>query len=397
MSGIPVSERTVKIIVITLSIAGVLGLVVLAQWSETPQVNISELQDHEGETVRSYGLVIGQDLLSSGASRLLLVDGNGTAEIYIERSSNEYPSGTNIKVKGEVFSSDGSFSITVQSDSGVQKIGEMEETAFGRDSIAGSIVTFQGNLVSKDSGGWNDEECIIMVEGDDGPLFVDVTISRVDEEFHNGDLISFFGYLWEGGDVLCYGDSSVELIYRPESATSSLVALIDRLKDDQNDIPAGKMNIRSYVKYEPVSKSLYISDEVEGSAISVKVILPDPDPLIHKGDLIELINTTILWDPQSLRYEFHAEWASVILPYGPWRLGLDNLDFGVSSYENTEVILTGEPVLTGDGKFLNNGNSRIELRSIDTIPMGRDIELRGYIRFDPMTNSFYLEVMEVNG
>ncbi len=369
----------------------------LAQWSETPKVSISELHDHEGETVRSNGMVIGQDLLSSGASRLLLVDGNETAEIYIERSSNEYPSGTNILAKGEVFSSDGSFSITVQSDSGVQKIDEIEETVFGRDSIPGSIVTFQGNLVSKVSGGWNDDECVIMVEGDDGPLYVDVTISRVEEEFHNGDLISFSGYLWESGDVLCYGDSSVELIYRPESATSSLVALIDRLEDDQNDIPAGKMNIRSYVKYEPVSKSLYVSDEVEGSTISVKVILPDPDPLIHKGDLIELINTTILWDPQSLRYEFHAEWVSVILPYGPWRLRLDNLDFGVSSYENTEVILTGEPMMIGDEQFLYNENSRIELRSIEPIPMGRDIEMRGNIGFDPLTNSFYLEVVEVNG
>jgi hypothetical protein len=109
------------------------------------------------------------------------------------------------------------------------------------------------------------------------------------------------------------------------------------------------------------------------------------------------VNTTVFWDPASLRFELHTEGARVIIPYGPWRLRLDNLDYGVSSYENAEVLLEGEPVSIGEELYLINGNSRIELRNNSTIPLGRELEITGRIRSDTMKNLYFLEILEVEG
>lgn len=397
MASIQLSERTVKLIVVSLSILGVTGLFVMAQFSEVEDIRIPDLKDHEGKRIRSRGMVVGQDFLPSGASRLLILDGNDTAEVYIERSSKDYDPGTQIILTGEVFGTGGSYSITVQSDTSIEKREKENEIPFKKDMDQGGITFFEGNVVKSTSGGWNQNDHVVLVETEEGPFYVDVTAQRMDEELKTGDLAFFKGCIMDNNSIMCYGDRSVKLIYRPESETTSLTALLERMQDSPGDVPAGKMDINAYIKYEPLSVSVYISDEAEGSSISIKAVIPEPNPLLHKGDLINLYNSTVNWDPQSLRYELRSEGAQVLIPHGPWHIRLGNLEYGVSSYENTEVVMGGEPVSLNGTIYLLDGDSRIELRGNETLPLGRDLEIRGRIRYDPLKNAHFLEVLEVDG
>jgi hypothetical protein len=397
MQGITISERLTKIIVVALSISGVFLLLLLARISEVEEVGIGDLKDHDGETVKTEGIVIGQDLLSTGSSRLLITDESNTTEVFIERSSKKYEPGTHLKVTGDVYGQDGCYSLTVQSDSGLEMKGKLKNITLTKDLPVGSIVSFEGSIASITPSGWNDKFLTVLVSTDEEVFYSQVTVSRIEEEMRCGDIVQMTGFLENRTDVRCYGDTSFELLFRPEPEASSLLHLLDRMEEGTDDIPSGVFDISAYVKYEPSSRNLYITDEPEGTSISVKAVLPEPNPLVHKGDLISLVNSTLMWDPSSLRFSIMVERVEVIAPHGPWKLRLDNLEYGVSSYENSLVLISGEPFEIDGCRYLRNGQSSIRIEDNSTIPLGRELEIGGKIKFDTIENIYYLEVWEVVG
>ncbi len=379
------------------SILGVGVLFLMANFTDVEEVPISGLSDHEGEMISTRGMVVGHHLRSSGSSRLLLVDNGTTVEVYIERSDLKMDPGQTVKVKGDVFETGGSYSITLQSDNGLEKLEGSEPVPFEKDLKPWTPVDFEGIIASTSGSGWSEVKMTIVVELETGPFFLSMETMYGYSDIRSGDTIHVGGLTWDDGTVHCYGEFSLELLFRPESATSSLLSVLDRLSNSPADIPTGKMDLRGYLKYEPTYTSLYISDEPQGSSVSIKVTIPEKDPLIHMGDLISLVNTTFFWDPNGLRYVLMSEHVEVIASHGPWYLKMDNLDHGLSSYENAEAVIEGDVISGSDRRYLVDGDSRVELRWDLEIPMGGERTFLGIVRMDHLNNTYYLDITEEIG
>jgi hypothetical protein len=95
-----------------------------------------------------------------------------------------------------------------------------------------------------------------------------------------------------------------------------------------------------------------------------------------------------------MRYVIRAEWIRVLNSHGPWLLNLDNLEYGISQYEGSEVILTGV-VLNRSGRiYLKDGDSSIELRSGTGISEGYERSFLGTVEYDSRENLHYLVIKE---
>jgi len=394
MSVMVISESTVKKIVFATSLIGIVVLCAISVFTGIDTVKLDELEDHSGEKVWTRGSVIGTRSEDDGSMEVLLNDGNITVEIFIESYDEELKTGDKLKLKGEVFSYGETVSMTVQNENGIELENEVELRSYDRSLPNGTFVFFNGTITSTVTTGWSSFDLEIRSgEGMDTRI-IHMSIEEPGYDVKIGDTIRVEGMKEGSNSVISYGDRAAILLYRPESRAASLLQLIRDVEDSPFNMPTGLLDIEGYVKYEPTSRTLYLSDEPEGSSISIKVELPEPDPMIHKGDLVRIVNSTIDWDEKGLRFMISSEYCQVLEPYGPWYLILDSLPYGISQFENAMVVLKGE-VGSADGIFrLVDGGSSIELRSIDPIPMGGEREFCGRVSYDPGRSVHFLEILE---
>lgn len=395
MSNLKLSENTIRLAVVILSIIGVSILILISALSDVPVVDISHIDDHNGETIRTEGMVIGQNVGSSGSSSILIADREGnTAEVSIESSDIEVDPGTMISVKGDVFSTGEYSSLNLQTDSGVEISKKVEPFSLDeRDQIWGRV---KGDciVVSLSSKGWYGVDLTICVSSEGDLDYVEMDLSGTESVIKAGDLIEVDGILWNDGRIKCYGSRSVKIIYRPPSVTKSLLGLLSDLSDSPSNVPTGKFDIVGYVRYEPSTTSLYISDETQGSTISLKVRIPEDGNHIHMGDLIKLVNTTLYWEGNGLRYVLIPEWIDVRVSHGPWNLNLDNLDYGISPYEGAVVSLRGDLIIDSVSSRLHAGNSSIEVRCIGPMEPAYDVSITGRVCYDTSLSAHYIEILE---
>ncbi|RLF59109.1 MAG: hypothetical protein DRN37_04195 [Thermoplasmata archaeon] len=394
MSAFRISEARVRAVVIIFSVTGVLLLTLMAYLAQPDELALGELEGSDGRKVRTKGTVVGQYFNEHGSSIIMIVDGNASAEVFIERSSENYGTGDVISATGEVLDDGYGITITVQSDRGIDVVRRASTLNTRTDVKVAEASLLNGTIVYASSGFGSGRELEVVMEEEGRTMFIDVDLIRSDCDLRSGDIVRMEGLMYPGGRMICFGEGSVEVLSRPEPATSALLSVIEGAALSPSDLPGGKMDLKAYIRYEPSSRTIYVSDEPAGSLISIKVLLPERNPLIHMGDLVELHNTTFRWDAEQVRYTLLAESAEVISPHGPWRVDLSNLEYGVSPYEGAMVLIEGYIVREGDAVFVVDDGAKLEMRGTGEYVEGERSEVRGRIRMDPEGNAFYLEACE---
>lgn len=394
MEGINISERTVKIFVIISSVAGLLILLGISYVSDIEEVKLSEIEDHSGDRVYTKGFIIGHSENEGGGASFLICEDGKMVEAFVEDMDEEIPTNCKVRIKCEVFSSDGSTRLTLNSEKDIEILEDMEPVLPGNLTPINSFISMNGTVIDIQYSGWNSIDVTIFRSYGGTQNYSDIKLINMHSKIKRGDLVTINGFLNENSEIIAYGDDAWELDFRPGSKTVMLDELLSEVSESPGITPGSIYNIEGYVKYEPLSTTIYLSDEPQGSPVSIKVLMDEPDPRIHKGDLIEIENSTILWDGEGLRYYFSCEFVSILEPYGPWNLNLDNLPYGISEYENAQVTLSGEVLKNEDRYYLQSGGSIIELRSDNAIPMGGERTFTGPVKYDIKRSSHFLEVLE---
>lgn len=394
MKGINISERNVRIVVILTSIVGLGILFSISYATQAQDVELKDLGDHNGEQVMTTGSVVGLRSEGRDSTSLLLHDDGEFVKVFIEDDGIDLDTGDRIKVEGEVFTGKDEVTMTVQNENGLEMKKKSNMTLFTSDLQTGSFAFLNGTITKTRITGWSTMDLTIRCNDDDNIVYIGFSLTEPGYDIRIGDRVIAEGMVSGEGELTGYGDRAIVLLYRPEPRTSQLISLVNEAADSPSNLPSGLLDIEGYVLYEPVSNTIYIGDEPDGSSISVKAVLDEPDEMIHKGDLIRLINSTISWDENDLRFHISGRYARVVEPYGPWYINLDRLPYGISPFENAIVVLTGE-VVDEDGRFyLIDGLSRIELRADQAVPMGGERSFLGVVEYDNMISSHYLEISE---
>ncbi len=392
LHDLQLSGSAVRAFVICFSIVGILIMVLIGHLSEVEEVELTDLKNHIGEVVQSRGVVLGTVHYGSGASKLLIFDCNDTAEVYIETSKKEFKPGSRIMVRGEVYPGDERPGITAANDRSIEVLGNGEISELDRWSEPWEVYDVRGTVVSSDRVGWDDHDLVILYFRGDVQERIGVLLLECEEGPGLGDLINVTGVLGTEGDLLCFGPGSLQILNRAVPRCISLRQLIQEMELGVASLEP--RTLEGFLRYEPTGRSFYIGEEPSGSLISVKVKIPEPIEFIHKGDLVELVNCSITWDPQSLRYHLSPELVRLLEPYGTWVINLESLDYGVGEFEGCRVVVKGVLETINGTAVLLDGERSIIVVGIDNGEIGEEVELEGTIVFDAFDNRYRLIVEE---
>lgn len=392
MHDLQLSGSAVRAFVIVFSIVGIMVLALIGYLSEVEEVGLSDLEGHAGEVVRSRGVVLGTVHYGSGASKLLIFDRNDTAEVYIETSGKEFRPGSRIMVRGEVYLGDERPGITAANDRSIEVLGSGDTGELERWSEPFDVCSVSGTVVSSDRVGWDDHDLVILYFRGDVQERIGALLLECDEGPGLGDLINVTGVLGTEGNLLCFGPGSLEILNRAVPRCISLRHLIQEMELGVASLEP--RTLEGYLRYEPTGRSFYIGEEPSGSSISVRVKVQEPIEFIHKGDLVELVNCSITWDPDSLRYHLFPELVRLLEPYGTWAINLESLDYGVGEFEGCHVLVKGILERINGSAVILDGERSLIVIGIDEGEIGEEVELQGTIIFDAFDNRYRLMVEE---
>ncbi len=392
MHDLQLSGSAVRAFVIVFSIVGIMILVLIGHLSEVEEVGLSDLDSHTGEVVETRGVVLGAVHYGSGASKLLIFNGNDSAEVYIETSREEYGPGSRIKVRGEVYLGDATAGITAANDRSIELLSSGEIGELDGWSEAWDVCCVRGTVVSSDRVGWDGHDLVISYFGEEGERRIGALLLECEEGPGLGDLINVTGVLKVEGDMLCYGPGSLQILNRAVPRSMRLRQLIQEM--ELGVVSHDPMTLEGYLRYEPTGRSFYIGEEPSGSSISVKVKVVEPIEFIHKGDLVELVNCSMIWDPESLRYHLSPEFVRLLEPYGTWSINLGSLDYGVGEFEGCRALVKGILETVNGTAVILDGERSLIVVGIDEGEIGKEVELEGTIVFDAFDNRYRMMVGE---
>lgn len=393
MPAFKLGEREVRYTVLVFSILGLILLAVIGSLAEVPEVELSEVNDHQGERIWTRGIVVGSEMLDDGGERFLLYDNGATLEVFAERGAGGLTSGTEVRVKGEVFSSSGDPVLTVQSESSIERINEYEPSLFEGHWKAGRAFRFRGTIAGVQWNSYDDSSVLVRTSGTsggNGSIFR-LTILSFNEDVRTGDQLNIAGIVTGETEVLSFGKGSVIITGRSTAVSTSLERLIEDMRFTPEDRPGTPITLHGYLKYEPAGRSFYISDVPEGSTVSVKVYHGGDAPELHKGDLVEVTNCSLVWDPSGMRFQLEPEEVLLMERYGPWSVGLGSLEYGIEQFHLCIVTVEGYIHEESDVSYIMDQESRLEVRNVTSTDQG-PVTVTGIVMLDPNWNSYYLEV-----
>jgi hypothetical protein len=230
-------------------------------------------------------------------------------------------------------------------------------------------------------------------EGSTGPFRTVIACQRSEELPGAGDTVLAMGLMREGGRMLCYGDGSLTVLMRAVPLTAELISLVDTISRDPMEAPVGPFTVMGYIRSEPgPSSHMTIGESSDGGRLNVRVRLPEGTPVLHKGDLVELRNSTLYWDTDQARYGLGPEEVTIVAPYGPWKLDLgtagDRIRFylgSMVSIDGTLLSVDGETYLTDDGSVLQIRNLTGGMKD------GATGTMVGTLEFDGVTTRLFID------
>ncbi|MCK5773239.1 MAG: hypothetical protein KAH57_05575, partial [Thermoplasmata archaeon] len=235
------------------------------------------------------------------------------------------------------------------------------------------VCSVRGTVVSSDRVGWDDHYLVVQFFRGDAQERVEALLLECEEGPGPGDLINVTGVLGTEGGLLCFGPGSLEILNRAVPSCISLRQLVQEMELGVASLEP--RTLEGYLRYEPSGRSFYIGEEPSGSLINVKVKVPEPIEFIHKGDLVELVNCSVSWDPDSLRYHLFPELVKLLEPYGTWAINLGSLDYGVGEFEGCLVVVKGVLETVNGTLVLVDGERSLIVVGMDEGETGKEVEL----------------------
>lgn len=391
MSGIHLSEGRVRSIVIAVSIVGMIVLLIIGSLSETPLIGIDEAGGYEGERVRIEGQVVGIDPMEGDSSSILLYGSGGTIEVLLEDVMSKDLIGDVIIVEGDVIKMNGEPCISSSNSDTIDRRKRLSISEMEQDPIPGEHVWMRGIVVSSSYIGDDTDSIKISMITDHGSwdLQIEALVRSNDDDARIGDVVNLSGIISDEKELLCYGDGSMVILSRGAPSSISLTKLLLDMEEEGVPNILHPVNVQGYLRYEPTDYSFYISDVPEGSKVSIKVSIESSG--LHKGDLVSLVNCTILWDEAYMRYFLSPESIDIVTEYGPWRIGLGNLEHGLSGFEDSMVSIDGFLEIINGSVYLTDGIGFLGIRGFDGLSIGSTVSLAGIIRYDNRMNVYFLE------
>ncbi|MGA1822612.1 MAG: hypothetical protein ACMUIG_08790 [Thermoplasmatota archaeon] len=390
MPGFVIKESAVRAIVLSFSILGLGLLVLISLISDVEEVAIADLADHLGEEIECRGTVVGARHIDTGSANILVMQGNSTLEVYIERSDRMLRPGHTVRIRGEPFKVGDDIRITVQSDRSIRIVSSEDPPVLERDSEPNRIYSAQGTLITCRSWGENGFSGSLFVECVEERLLIDIDARDVDLIPRSGDLVNITGAKMENGGMILFGDS-IEILSSPGVRAAYLMEIVRNLETDPGNIPLGQVTFQCYPRYEPSGRTLFIGEEPDGSRLSIRINTEHEVEGIHKGDLIEVVNATFSWNPESVRYEIETSVIRVLMPHGLWIINLASLEWGIGEYEGCRVRLEGSLTQVFDSYHLHKEGKSIEVRNVGEDILENEGWLEGIVIFDPDANVYYLD------
>lgn len=392
MTTLQLSERSVRIAVLSFSVVGLVVLSVIASLTEFEMIHLWESEDHVGERVKVSGLVVGTSPSSSNSAWLLLLEENTTMEVYIERGDGNIPPGSTLTGEGEILSIDGEPILSVQNEEQLEVNEGGTPRPIEEGIIPGEIHFLIGMVRSSRYLGWDEQELIVIPIGTeiDSPTYI-IRLMRFPEKLRSGDIVNMTAIFTDEISAMSYGERSLVLLSRAEPRTMSLIRLVEEMRNDPGHPLTDPVTIDGYIKYPPYGRSLYISDLVEGGDISVRVNLPQPLVGAEKGDLVRFYNCSLLWNAEGMKFELNPDSSMMIERYGPWKLNLEMLESGLMEFEGCLVELKGTVVEAEDHHILISGERSVRIMKWTGPVDQHDLTVIGRVLFDEMRNVLYLE------
>lgn len=354
------SERSVRLAVLSFSLIGLIVLSLIASLTEFDMIHLWESEDHIGEKVKVSGIVIGTSPSSSDSAWLLLMEENSTMEVYIERGDGIIRPGSRMTGQGEIITIDGEPILSVQNEDHLDvEVGAVPRS-IDDGIIAGEVHYLTGIVRSSRYLGWNEQELTISSIGlETGETTFIIRLMMFPEKLRSGDMVNLTAYFLDDERALSYGERSLILLSRPEPQTISLLRLVEEMRSDPGYGSSEPLTIDGYLKYPPYGRSIYISDLVEGGDISIKVDLPEPIVGLERGDLVRLYNCSLQWNAEGMRFELHPESSMIVERYGAWKLNLEMLEGGLIDFEGCLVELSGTIIEDMDHHLLISGDRSV--------------------------------------
>ncbi len=388
------SEGRVRIIVITVSLLGMAALLVVGSLSDVPRIDIGEAEDYNGERVSVKGQVVGIDPMEGGAMSMLIYDLGEMLKAYVEDELDVELIGDVVLVTGEVFVSGGEPTITVQSSDSIQVEESRESSIISKDPRPGDFVWTRGVVISSSYAGSKMDILRISPikeRGSDGrPL--EIRAMDCDRDTRTGDVVNITGLVSDDGSILCFGDPSIFVLSRGVPTSLSLNTLLSEMEEGSVPAVLDPVNVQGYLKYEPTNWSFYISDVPEGSSVSVKVSVTSEG--LHKGDLVSLTNCSLIWEGKAMRFHLKPEGVKLLRSYGKWTIGLGDLPYGLSEFEDVLVSINGHIESINGTRYITDDTGYLELRGFEDEIASTPLNLVGRVRYDRSWNSYYLEERE---
>ncbi len=396
MKDLKIGSTAFKVGVVSISIMGVIILTLFTYLDRDEQVPLEDLDDAVGKDVTTRGLLVGSDMTSDGSVMLLLSDGNFTAEALIERGAKDLEVGSVIRLKGEVRSYGNGLILDVASERSM----EVRRRPGGPDDAQvwteNTIGTFQGIVETAYWTGPGSFEAVIRSNSSDastGPLRTVLICQRVDRLPGTGDLVRASGLRRDEGSVLCYGDSSLMVLLRAVPRTADLMSLVDLISRSPADAPVGPFTVRGYLRSEPGNSSyLTVGEGPDGGRLNIRVRIPKGTYTLHRGDLVELKNSTLYWDTDQMRYALQVREVVLLGPYGPWKLDLGGAGDQLRYYVGTPLSISGTISILDGTAYLTDEGSELLLKNLTAEMVdGASGTLICPLEFDGQTTRLFMD------
>jgi hypothetical protein len=391
MVGLSLSEGKVKAIVICFSLFGMIALFFIGSLSEVPSIKIAEAGEHDGELVSIRGHIAGVDSVKGDSSVVLLYDSGNVIKAYVEDDLNNDLLGSIVTIQGEVFMNDGTPHLTASSADSLDVNERNGIFRFDGELREGESVWTLGVVISSTYGGGDREITRIspILEEGTSTSSIEVHLISNSEGPRTGDVVNLTGLVSDEGNLICFGKGSMEVLSRGSPSSMSLNTLLWDMETGMISPILSPVNVQGYLRYEPTKWSFHISDVPEGSSVSIKVSVSSEE--LHKGDLVSLVNCSLIWETEQMRFYLEPESVELVESYGPWNIGIGDLPYGLSGFEDTMVSVDGHIENVNGTRYITDDVGYLEIRGFKDLPGSTPTTLTGRIRYDSRWNVYFLE------
>ena len=332
---------------ILFSIIGIVVLQILAMYSRPGIIDLDQIGDHVGETVKVEG-VVAQYYRTGNDETVLKIAGNAAmVTVVIETGDSSFSPGDKLEVTGKVVKISRDYQIQVARASLVKKIGSIVDDLKPLESIgtcSGEYVQTRG--VVSDLEYW---ETFVKASVFDPFSRSEAKWYIYDREadLSIGAEVNFSTYVdTSQTDVILrtYMSEAIAVEGLWESKELGIRRAFESLSANRREFMYFPVNITGFVLYQPnpIFNRITLSDRTETGGRTLKINFLEEENLsaIDRGDLVK-VRGRLVEDEKTMGLEMEAVFLEVLEPSSPENVSIEAIMEYPYLYRDARVIMTG--------------------------------------------------------